>query len=318
MNLSILSFIGVRGRAVFRGVAAFLTIGLSSSYGFNWVDYLPLVSFNQWVMTSESTEPLRVESIGGPFFRTSFKDIDRDYRDQFQLTPDGLHWVNAYWLDGGGQSLFVDFGLPGVPLCPLGLTEGVVVPFSGSASGTVNPGSIPVTCTFSGDVFFARFERRLVANTVIPVAIVKIDVQMTVDDGTSTIFTREISTTYAILYGYGPVGVENSSSDPVWSYVWELGDFGGALPTYGSGYWSTVPPDPRTGRKLTGIGVIDDQNFPWIYHYGEGGWLWVSTSASTGPFNLWLWSATDENWIWASDLWGGWHYRFLSGWTEWP
>ena len=122
-----------------------------------------------------------------------------------------------------------------------------------------------------------------------------------------------------MFYHFGPVHVFNrsSSSLPPWNREWFLGSLPLDFPTYGTGYWSNIPPSPGTGIKLTGIGWIDDSNYPFIYHYGEGGYLWLSTDFSTSLSNLWMWSYKDSTWIWANEFWLGWHFRFPDTWAKW-
>jgi hypothetical protein len=77
-------------------------------------------------------------------------------------------------------------------------------------------------------------------------------------------------------------------------------------------YWSDVAPDPSSGARATGIGWIDDQYWPFLYHYGLANWLLVGLNISWGKDSFYAWPLGAQDWIWSSDAYGGWYYDFGS------
>lgn len=75
-------------------------------------------------------------------------------------------------------------------------------------------------------------------------------------------------------------------------------------------YWHAVPPDVSTGAKLTGIGWIDDADWPFVYHYSSGDWFFLSQQFSESKDDFFAFSIQTLDWIWSSDLYGGWYYDY--------
>ena len=295
---------------------------------FDWSTSIPALNYNQWVLTSDSSfDTYRFEFFTAPFFRMSFKDGVRDYRDNFSPGADGLYWHNGYWKESDGSVLYIDNGVPGIRVSERTLTFNVPFNFGpvavteGAQYTPAGGSSTPVTCVVRGSARFMGSTRLFVNGKVYPAKIISLEI--TVDDmkkqsdGTAFGISRTLTNVLSVVDGYGPVAVENSSSNPAWSYAWNIANFGAVtVPVYGSGLWSHVPADPVTGAKFTGIGWIHDGLYPLVWHYSANEWMWVHPASS--PFNIWLWRyGANPTWIWTSDLYGGWHFELPSTWALW-
>jgi hypothetical protein len=76
------------------------------------------------------------------------------------------------------------------------------------------------------------------------------------------------------------------------------------------------------GFKQTGIGLIQDADYPYIWHVPTMDWLYIVEDISTAD-SIVGWSYAGEYWFWTGDTLQGWHYNFSDpdsgeqGWHDW-
>jgi hypothetical protein len=108
--------------------------------------------------------------------------------------------------------------------------------------------------------------------------------------------------------------------------IFNLNDLGQSLflnavgehvaPTVDPGPVSIWPGTP--GDREVGIGWINDAAYPLIYHYGANIYLEILPGATLE--SMYAYNATQQYYIWTTNLWGGWYYRYenqsgaTSGW----
>jgi hypothetical protein len=86
--------------------------------------------------------------------------------------------------------------------------------------------------------------------------------------------------------------------------------------------WSGLDPANAEGDKLAGIGWINDLNYPFVWHYSIGGYLYVLDEFSSLN-SIYAWDYVNGFWVWTSDFWGGWHANLddpsygQGGWAVW-
>ncbi|HSH09027.1 MAG TPA: hypothetical protein VK995_01475, partial [Oceanipulchritudo sp.] len=68
--------------------------------------------------------------------------------------------------------------------------------------------------------------------------------------------------------------------------------------------------------KSTPIGMLWDEQFPWIYHVELSGWCYVLPQDTyTGGY--YAWRANIASWAWLPAAWPGWYYDYASaGWKQ--
>jgi len=80
------------------------------------------------------------------------------------------------------------------------------------------------------------------------------------------------------------------------------------LPQPVGSIWDGVYDDLGDGTRLTGIGLINDANWPWVYHFNTAGWLYIldgSTLESIYGYSpdeeggVWFWTADDAGWYYS-------------------
>ena len=79
------------------------------------------------------------------------------------------------------------------------------------------------------------------------------------------------------------------------------------LPASGS-IWEGVGTDYGNGIKFVGIGLINDSNWPWVWHYNSASWLYIDPASTLS--NIYGAAMGDESssWFWTSDDIGGYYY----------
>ena len=72
--------------------------------------------------------------------------------------------------------------------------------------------------------------------------------------------------------------------------------------------WDGVGTDYGNGIKWTGLGLINDSNWPWVWHYNSGSWVYIEESSTLT--NIYGYAGTNEGaaWFWSSDEIGGYYY----------
>jgi len=86
--------------------------------------------------------------------------------------------------------------------------------------------------------------------------------------------------------------------------------------------WTDIAPANVEGDKLAGIGWINDTEYPYIWHYSTGGYMYILNEFSTLD-NILGWDYVNGFWFWAHDGWGGWYVNLLNpdwgiaGWDKW-
>lgn len=72
----------------------------------------------------------------------------------------------------------------------------------------------------------------------------------------------------------------------------------------------------------TGIGWINDDSYPYVYHYNAATWLYIHED-SAALDSIYGYNYADGFWFWTADDIGGWHYNLenpeygQSGWALW-
>lgn len=79
--------------------------------------------------------------------------------------------------------------------------------------------------------------------------------------------------------------------------------------------WEDVAVETGTEWKNTAMGWIHDANYPWIL-FGTSTWVYVAHEQSSLEDGVYMFDVAGDNWIWASNHTGGWHYSF-AGDGEW-
>lgn len=86
--------------------------------------------------------------------------------------------------------------------------------------------------------------------------------------------------------------------------------------------WADLPADPATGAKQAGIGVINDGEYPYVYHHGAGYWLYIVYEVSSLESIL-GYGVDGGWWFWTTDHAGGWYFNLSDplagqlGWGSW-
>jgi len=79
---------------------------------------------------------------------------------------------------------------------------------------------------------------------------------------------------------------------------------GGGGPVSDS-YWGAIA-EATEGAKQTNIGWLDDREWPFVFHYGLGAWLYIlEPYSSVDAFYAYVYAG--DYWIWSSDAYGGWY-----------
>lgn len=76
------------------------------------------------------------------------------------------------------------------------------------------------------------------------------------------------------------------------------------------------------GDKLTGIGWINDEDYPYVWLYPIGSFVWIADAFSSKD-SFWGYDLKDAFWFWSSDGYGGWYLHAtdpthgVGGWAKW-
>lgn len=80
--------------------------------------------------------------------------------------------------------------------------------------------------------------------------------------------------------------------------------------------WAALP-DIGGGYKATGIGLLNDAHYPYVWHFLTGGYFYIADEYSDLD-SIWGLDLTNNYWFWADDALGGWHYNITdSSWAAW-
>jgi len=86
--------------------------------------------------------------------------------------------------------------------------------------------------------------------------------------------------------------------------------------------WSGVQPANAAGDKLSGIGWINDLEYPYVWHYSIPGWIYILNEFSDLN-NIYGYDYTNNFFFWANNGWGGWYINLndsswgIDGWDKW-
>lgn len=78
--------------------------------------------------------------------------------------------------------------------------------------------------------------------------------------------------------------------------------------------WEDVTPINDSGDKKTGIGWINDSGYPYVWHYGNGGWIFLLPGDAGDPV-IFGWDYVNGFWFATASTWQGWYYNFQD--TDW-
>lgn len=96
----------------------------------------------------------------------------------------------------------------------------------------------------------------------------------------------------------------------------------GDIPQPVTSPWDGVYPLIGESFRDTGIGLLYDLEFPYVYHFTAGSWLYVDPDLSAID-GLYAYDFAGQFWFWTSDGLGGWHFNLQdpaygeSGWGAW-
>jgi hypothetical protein len=99
------------------------------------------------------------------------------------------------------------------------------------------------------------------------------------------------------------------------------GDFGTGSGGDPVSLWASLP-DIGGGFKSTGIGILNDENYPYVWHFATGGYLYIVDEYSELN-NIWGMDMTNDFWFWSDDSLGGWYFNISNpssgdmGWSAW-
>jgi len=123
-------------------------------------------------------------------------------------------------------------------------------------------------------------------------------------------------------YAYDDAGrLISVVSDDGQTISFDLDSRGNLLNITSSEGGSSLWPGP-IGDKLAGIGWINDDDYPYIWHYSISRFLWIADDFSTLD-SMWGYDLQENFWFWANDSWAGWHFNAndpsygIVGWATW-
>ena len=80
--------------------------------------------------------------------------------------------------------------------------------------------------------------------------------------------------------------------------------------------WAGIEPINSQGDKETAIGLINDSNYPYIYHHGQGAYLWVFPGSTLT--SLYGYDPYAGIWFFTNSDWQGWFHIISTGdWGWW-
>lgn len=86
--------------------------------------------------------------------------------------------------------------------------------------------------------------------------------------------------------------------------------------------WTGVTPVNAAGDKRAGIGWINDTEYPYIWHYSIGGWVFILNEFSDLN-SIYGYDYVNQFFFLSNDAWGGWYINLLDndwgigGWDKW-
>ena len=143
----------------------------------------------------------------------------------------------------------------------------------------------------------------------------------------------EMSTEYTDL-GYFVIGtgfLPNGNGVTIDNLYQSLGSNVSLSPTAGDfstgnggdpvSLWADLP-DIGGGFKASGIGLINDADYPYVWHFATGGYFYIADEYSDLD-NIWGQDLTNDFWFWTQDSLGGWYFNISApvsgqmGWSAW-
>lgn len=87
-------------------------------------------------------------------------------------------------------------------------------------------------------------------------------------------------------------------------------------PVSAESLWKHID-DPLSADRVTGIGRIDDSNFPFVWHYPSQRYLYIS-GAHSSLDGMFAYDYAENSWFWTHNAAEGWHFRYAdTEWSQW-
>lgn len=99
------------------------------------------------------------------------------------------------------------------------------------------------------------------------------------------------------------------------------GDFGSGGNGDPVSPWADLP-DIGNGFKSSGIGIINDEHYPYVWHFQTGGYFYIADEYSDLT-SIWGMDLSNDFWFWTQDELGGWYFNVTNpasgdmGWSAW-
>ncbi|MCC5833286.1 MAG: cyanophycinase [Opitutales bacterium] len=82
--------------------------------------------------------------------------------------------------------------------------------------------------------------------------------------------------------------------------------------------WDELETINNTGFKDTNIGIVWDQQWPWVYHAPSHGWIWFNSEQDlTEDAGIWGYHVNASKWIWVGLEVDGWVYEMGESSEQW-